>query len=328
MTADTTDTTTTVAGAVPATLDDLYVRAEQLDVTPGWVNRGSPIFWGEPATAFVPARWRYAEVRDALDAASRLIDVDLAERRNLILRNPHAGNSFATTRTLVAAYQTILPGEVAPTHRHAPHALRLMRDADGTVTDVEGQRTPMETGDVVLTPGGMWHGHGHHGDAPAYWLDVLDVPLVHLLEPMFYQDHPDRYPEPTAVVETSPYRFRAADIARRLDGASPDPERLHGRRIVLDAPDMPSMTITMERLDAGDRTRAHRSNANRLVVAVAGSGVTTVDGVDHAWSRGDTVVVPTWSTVTHHATTDATLFGVSDENLLRALRYYRCEVRD
>ena len=32
----------------------------------------------------MPAHWRYDECKAALDAAGRLIDVSLAERRNLI----------------------------------------------------------------------------------------------------------------------------------------------------------------------------------------------------------------------------------------------------
>lgn len=125
------------------TLDELYARAGELDVTPGWVQRETPIFWAQPQTPFVAARWDYRPVRAALDAAGDLIDVQLAERRNLVLRNPFAGNGFATTRTLACAYQMILPGEVAPTHRHAPHAIRVMLDATGTYSVVNGERIPM-----------------------------------------------------------------------------------------------------------------------------------------------------------------------------------------
>ena len=71
----------------------------------------------------------------------------------------------------------------------------------------------METGDVVLTPGWCWHGHGHDGDEPAYWFDGLDVPLTHLLEPMFFQEHPQKHQKVERVVQTSPYRFKREDIA-------------------------------------------------------------------------------------------------------------------
>ena len=49
----------------------------------------------------------------------------------------------------------------------------------------------MDTGDVVLTPGWFNHGHGHDGDAPAYWFDGLDVPLTHLFELTFFEEHPE-----------------------------------------------------------------------------------------------------------------------------------------
>jgi gentisate 1,2-dioxygenase len=45
-------------------------------------------------------------------------------RRNLILYNPVPGNEYATTRTLLAAYQMILPARVA-----RPHATRQTRCA-------------------------------------------------------------------------------------------------------------------------------------------------------------------------------------------------------
>jgi gentisate 1,2-dioxygenase len=45
----------------------------------------------------------------------------------------------------------------------------------------------METGDVVTTPGWCWHGQ------PAYWFDGLDVPLTHLLEPMFYEEPSEKH---------------------------------------------------------------------------------------------------------------------------------------
>ena len=164
-----------------------------MNFTPGWVPRKKPILWGEPRPEFVPAHWTYEDAKAGLDAAGRLIDVTLAERRNLVMRNPTPNAVFETSRTLVCAYQMILPGEHAPSHRHSSHALRVIIDAKGSYSVVDGEKTPMETGDVVLTPGWCWHGHGHDGDEPAYWFDGLDVPLTHLLEPMFFQEHPQKH---------------------------------------------------------------------------------------------------------------------------------------
>jgi gentisate 1,2-dioxygenase len=305
------------------TLDELYTHADTLDVTPGWVDRGTPIFWPGPRTEFVPVRWSYTEMRDALDQAGVLIDVDLAERRNLVLRNPHPTNGFATTRTFACAYQMILPGEVAPTHRHSPHAVRVMLDASGTYSVVDGTKIPMETGDVVLTPGGRWHGHGHDGDTPAYWFDALDIPLVHLLEPMLFEEHPERFASVVTTSDTSPYRFRAEDIGARLDAASLD--RAGRRRISLEAPEMPSMGLVVERIAGGTSTGSHRSTANRVFVVTQGAGYTQVGDARLRWRRGDTVVVPMWSPFRHHAEEDTQLFEVSDEPMMRMLNYYREE---
>lgn len=306
-------------------LDDLYAEAERLDVTPGWVSRDKPIFWKEPRTDFVPAHWQYQQVKDALTSAGSLIDVELAERRNLILRNPFPNNNFATVKTLVCAYQMILPGEVAPSHRHSAHALRVILDAKGSYSIVDGEKTPMDSGDVILTPGGHWHGHGHEGTEPAYWLDGLDIPSVHLMEPMFFEEHPDKYETVASVAASSPFRFSRESILAKLDKSKGDPAGVHGPRITLETPDMPMMGLTVEKLSTGFRTPNQRSTANRIFVVMDGHGQTKVGQQSFAWKRGDTFVVPTWINFHHHAESDALLFCLSDEPLMRAFKYYRVE---
>src|ERR1700720_692508 len=175
------------------TLEELYGKLDKVAMGPGW-NKPTPSLWAAPRKTLVPAHWAYEQARGALDAAGRLINTELAERRNLILVNPLEGNGYATTRTLVAAYQMIMPGETARSHRHTPNALRLVLDAtDGAYTTVNGKRLPMVPNDVVLTPNWCWHGHGNDGRDRAIWLDFLDVPLVHLLDPMFFEPHPQEF---------------------------------------------------------------------------------------------------------------------------------------
>lgn len=306
-------------------LDALCRHASQLGVTPGWIPRDKPLLWKEPKSPYVPAHWSYRDIKDALDAAGELIDVALAERRNLILKNPTPVATYETTRTFACAYQMILPGEVAPSHRHAPHALRVIIDAKGAFSIVNGEKMPMETGDVVLTPGWCWHGHGHDGHDTAYWFDGLDVPLVHLLEPMFFEEHPQKYEKVERVATTSPYRFTRDAIAARLDRAVPDLHGAHGPMIELDAPDMPTMRLTIERLAANEKTRSQRSTANRVFVVMAGSGETNAGGMRIAWQHGDTFAIPPWTTFEHRATADAQLFCMSDEPIMRFAKYYRFE---
>ena len=181
--------------------------------------RRPPRFGPSRRRRFAPYRWSYAQAKGALDAAGRLINTELAERRNLVMHNP-AGD-YATSRTIVAAYQMIMPGEKARSHRHTPNALRLVLDAEpGAYTIVNGERLSMMPGDVVLTPNWCWHGHGNDSRANAYWLDVLDVPLVQLLEPMFFEPHPDEFEKETVVANASPMHFPWADSQRRLAEAT------------------------------------------------------------------------------------------------------------
>jgi gentisate 1,2-dioxygenase len=303
----------------------LEERVGQLNLTPGWIKREVPILSREPHSAFVPAHWKYAEAKAAMDVAGQLIGTDLAERRNLVMRNPIPGNNFATACTLVCAYQTILPGETARSHRHAPHAFRVILDAEGAFSTVDGEKTPMETGDVVLTPGWCWHGHGHDGERQAYWFDGLDVPLTHLLEPMFFEEHPAGFEPVKKLASESPYRFTWAATQRALDRAEPDREGFHGTRIALDAPTMPTMGLAMQRLASGQRTRPFRTSANTIYVVMQGSGTSTIGDRMIDWRFGDTVVAPCWHRIEHRADADAVLFALSDEPLMRFARYYRFE---
>jgi gentisate 1,2-dioxygenase len=185
----------------------------------------------------------------------------------------------------------------------------------------------METGDVVLTPGWCWHGHGHDGDQPAYWFDGLDVPLTHLLEPMFFQEHPQKHEKIERVVQSSPFLFarRHRAKARCAEGRQRGPST---GRASLAAPDMPPMALTVERLPSGEKTRRYRTTANTIFHVMEGASETTVGEQRFSWKRGDTVVAPSWNAISHRATSDAQWFAMSDEPLLRFANYYRFEAVD
>ena len=98
--------------AQSGTLEELYDKLDKVGMGPGW-NKPTPSLWASPRKTFRPTHWRYEQARGALDAAGRLINTELAERRNPILFNPAEGNTYGTVRTIVAAYQMIMPGEWA-----------------------------------------------------------------------------------------------------------------------------------------------------------------------------------------------------------------------
>lgn len=307
---------------------DALVRAiDAQHCTPGWVSRSQPLFWPTPHSRFLPVHWRYADIRPALLAAGRVIGTDQAERRNFVLRNPVEGNDFATTSTLVGAYQSILPGERARSHRHASHAMRVIIESRGSYSVVNGKLHPMESGDIVLTPGNHWHGHGHDGDEQAFWFDCLDLPLVHMLEPMRAEDHPLQWEADIERVERSPMRFEWADTQRRLaaltDGG--DMAEYVGPALDLTSPLMPTITIKVHSWRAGWSGRGFRHTANAIHVVLKGCGTTTVDDARFDWGFGDVFVAPLGARVAHAASDDAVVVVLSDEGLMKFCGFYGWE---
>lgn len=305
-----------------SSLDQLNEVARGLNVTPGWSDRAKPIFRNHDRSAFLPGNWKYSEMCETLDAACGLIGIEMAERRNVVLCNPKPGDDWATTQTLVCAYQMILPEETAPSHRHSANAMRVILDGYGTYSVIDGVKVPMNTGDVMLTPGGCYHGHGHEGDAPAYWFDCLDVPLTRLFETNYQNDHPDKYEKIVQVTEESPFRFSAADIEKALETAPSDPEGRGGKRVKLDTSSMPVHGLVVQRFTSGEQGRRWRSYANRIYLVMSGSGTSVIDGRKIDWKKGDSLVIPANYWLQHSATSDAQLMEISDEPLMRFANHY------
>jgi gentisate 1,2-dioxygenase len=311
--------------AQSGSLDELYRQIEPIRMNAGWAKPTASL-WPEPKKTFKPHRWSYAQAKGALDAAGRLINTELAERRNMILQNP--ADAYATSRTIVAAYQMIMPGEKARSHRHTPNALRLIIDAEpGAYTIVNGERLSMMPGDVVLTPNWCWHGHGNDGRSCAYWLDVLDVPLVQLLEPMFFEPHPDEFEKETVAARASPMHFSWADSQRRLAEAA---ARGNGKpaEIALGEPGseksaLDTMALSMIQLKAGQGTAPRKVMANSVLGVVQGAGTTEVEGKSLSWTRGDVIVVPSWQEHAHRSDGGAVLFRVTDEPVMQKLGFLR-----
>ncbi len=307
------------------TLDELYRLLAGVGMGPGWA-KATPSLWPAPVRNLLPAHWRYAQAKGALDAAGRLINTELAERRNLILANPREGNAYATATTMVAAYQMIMPGERARSHRHTPNALRLVVDADpGTYTVVNGIKLAMMPGDVVLTPSWAWHGHGNEGKSPGYWIDFLDVPLVQTLEPMFFETHPEGFEAGHPPTAPSRLIFAWKETRQRLASANPDPGGRHGVQVQLGHPALDTMALYMMHLQSDVETKPYKTTANNIYAVVNGEGRTEVEDRRFEWSRGDVFVVPAWHTHAHRSMNGAVLFRVTDEPVLKKLGFLRSE---
>jgi gentisate 1,2-dioxygenase len=320
---------TTTATAEIGSLDQLYEVLPNLHYQPLWTLKGA--LTPEPATRMVPYLWRYTEARELIARAGELISAQDAERRVLAFRNPGtAPHELArTTDTLWAAVQLVLPGEVAPAHRHTPAALRYIIEGEGAYTIVDGRRCPMERGDLVLTPNWSWHEHGHAGEGPMIWLDGLDIPMVHTMHLVFTEPGPGPAEPLEGPRRTLIYKLADAEAALeelRNGAGSPHDDLIHEYRDpTTEGPVLPTLSAYLQLLRPGVHTRAHRHTASVVYHVVRGSGSSTIAGQRFDWTQGDTFAVPTWAEHEHAnpGGGDALLFSFSDRPALERLGLLR-----
>ncbi len=170
--------------------EQFYQHISGQNLTPLWESLHH-LVPKTPNANCAPAYWNYQEIRPLLLESGSLIGAKEAVRRVLVLENPALRGQSSITATLYAGLQLIMPGEVAPSHRHNQSALRFIVEGKGAFTAVDGERTPMNEGDFILTPQWRWHDHGNPGDEPVIWLDGLDLPLVNTLGCGFAEDYPE-----------------------------------------------------------------------------------------------------------------------------------------
>jgi gentisate 1,2-dioxygenase len=331
---------------------EFYGRLEAQSLAPLWeVLHG--LITPTPRTPIVPAIWRYEEVRPFLMESGRLITAREAERRVLILQNPGMNGQAAVTHSLYAGLQLILPGEVAPAHRHTQSALRFVVEGKGAFTSVDGERTTMHEGDFIITPSWTWHDHGNESDGPMVWLDGLDIPLVALLDASFAEpgnaeqqmvskpegDSLARYGSGLLPVDwkpkvkTSPiFNYPWARTREALEQLSraQDIDPCHGIKLRFVNPAtgdyaMPTMATFMQLLPKGFSTSPYRSTDSTVYTVVEGAGETRIGDKTYAWQKRDVFVVPSWTPHSHHPRGEAVLFSFSDRPVQDKLGLWREE---
>lgn len=309
----------------------------------------------EPARTIQAALWRYRELRPHLMRAGRLLTAAEAVRRVLVMENPAIPGRASITQSLYAGLQLILPGEVAPSHRHTQSALRLVIEGRSAHTVVDGERIPMAPGDFIITPSWTWHDHGNHqegeGGEPVVWLDGLDIPLLGFLGAQFAEEHASEEQPLTQADGSSLARYGSGLLPVRHRVRSPvsplshypyerTREALHAllRNGELDPWDgiklryanpatggwaMPSIATCMQLLPGGFQGRTWRSTDATVYSVVEGRGDAIIGGQRFAFEPKDTFVVPSWAGLSLHASEDATLFSFSDRPLHEALGLLR-----
>jgi gentisate 1,2-dioxygenase len=247
--------------------------------------------------------------------------------------------------------QLILPGEVAPAHRHIQSALRFIIEGRGAYTAVDGERTTMLPGDFVITPSWTWHDHGNETDEPMVWLDGLDIPIVRLLDASFAEpgatdvqtvtrpegDNAARFANNLMpvdwkpAVKTSPvfnYPYARSRESLEVLSRNEDPDPCHGHKLRYVNPAsgdfaMPTIGAFIQLLPKGFATRPYRSTDGTVFVAVEGAGETRVGDQVLCWQPHDIFVAPSWTMVSHHAEEEAVLFSYSDRPVQEKLGLFR-----
>lgn len=323
-------------------------------VQPLWRQLGT-LLPDAPHSAAAAHIWRYDELRELLLQAGQIVSAEEAERRVLMLMNPGLHPQAAAATNLYAGLQLVLPGEIAPAHRHAACALRFVVEGSGAYTAVDGERTTMQVGDLVLTPSWAWHDHGNASSEPMIWLDGLDLPLINGLEANFFGGASARSQEqlrpadssarlygggrlnPTWISWEKPYspivNYRwtttepiLRDALAEQQGSPFDGVRFEYTNPYGGGPVMPALGCYVQALHPGRHTDAHRHTTSAIYHVVSGHGTTIVDGERIDWGPRDTFAVPGWAVHEHvngAGDEPAVLFSFTDDPVLRALGYYQ-----
>jgi len=307
---------------------------------------------GPPRGTYPPRHWSWTTIEPFTRRAMELVTPGPnAHRRVLTLNNP--ATRGGATHTITGAVQIVLPGEIAPSHRHTAAAIRFIIQGTGTITMVDGEPCVMEPGDLVLTPGWSWHGHINQGTGPMVWMDSLDVPIVATLKAMRQEDYPDELNPATKDIGDSEGRYGAGYLQpvweRTSSPISPllrfpwakTEDALHALAKYDASPYddvafrytnpatgkdvLPTLGCWIQMLRPGVHTKAHRHTTSSVYHVFRGRGSTIVDGVQIDWEKGDFIALPPWTWHEHvnrSADEEAILFSTNDTPIFDSLNLY------
>jgi gentisate 1,2-dioxygenase len=256
------------------------------------------------------------------------------------------------TQSLYAGLQLILPGEIAPSHRHSQSALRFIVEGSGAYTAVDGERTQMAPGDFIITPSWTFHDHGNPGSEPVVWMDGLDIRIVELFAAQFHEVYPEevqpvtrsegaataRYGSGLAPLnvtapfgKTSPiFNYPYARSRESLDLLSRDTEldACHGWKMQFTNPltgghAMPTIAAFIQLLPAKFKSQAYRCTDGTIYSVVEGRGKVTIGHQSFDFEPRDTFVVPSWMPVKFESTGETVLFSFSDRPGQEAMGLWR-----
>jgi gentisate 1,2-dioxygenase len=337
--------------ATTALRQEFYGRLDQRHMTPLWESLHA-LVTPEPTAPLTAAKWDYDnEIKPLMLEAGGLITAREAERRVLVLENPGLRGQSSITRTLFAGVQMIVPGEIAPAHRHTQSALRFILEGKGAYTAVDGERTTMSPGDFVTTPSWSWHDHGNETNEPMMWLDILDIPLVRFLSVSFQQasnleshqinrpegDAAARYANNLFPVDWKPtsknapiFNYPYTRSRESLDALSRngEPDPCHGFKLryinpANGGPPLPTIGTFIQLIPKEFSTIPYRCTDATVFTVVEGTGESRIGDTVIRWKPRDVFVAPGWLWQSHSASSDAVIFSASDRPVQDALGLWR-----
>jgi gentisate 1,2-dioxygenase len=339
-------------GTVADLPTDYYNGLVSRNLLPLWPSLRAVLPYGKPKRLTRPTLWRYADVRPNLIRAGELTPIEKAERRVIVLCNPGLGiENMQATPSIYIGLQLILPGETAPNHRHTPSAVRFVVEGNGGFTVVRGEKLQMDKGDLILTPPGLWHEHGHEGSGPVIWLDALDLPVIYGLEASYCIESPSQQvtdPGNSAIARFGqggviPYasltrqradypllRFPWKGVRQSLLDLGAVTARDEPVHVAYVNPEtgrecLPTLGFSALMLRPGEDIGLRRRSASAVLHVVEGGGTATIDGNPLAFGEADTLAVPTHAEVrlaNASGKSPAFLFMVDDAPLHRKLGFY------
>lgn len=338
----------------PNDLKVFYEEAKSKNLIPLW-KVTAKLLPPEPQTKVVPYLWRWVDLRRMAYRAGDLVPIERGgERRVLAFVNPGLQGKYAATHTLWGAVQIVLPGEIAPCHRHSASAIRFIIEGSRSFTNVNGDKCVMSRGDLVLTPNWTWHDHGNESDQAMIWMDGLDLPLVNDLDGIFFELFP-QHRHPVQQVNGSEQKYSGPHLKPVWDTPPKDHSPLLNYRWdptyealkrVGEGPaspfddvcfeylnpstggsTLPTMSCYIQRIRAGVHTHAHRQVNSAIYHVFEGRGYSVINGQRFDWQRGDFFVVPPWAwhEFANESQEEVILFSVQDTPVMKALGLYREE---
>ncbi len=265
----------------------------------------------EPLAPYQPARWRSSDVLPFIKKAGDLVQPGPeAQRRVIQLVNPSV-QSKSATHTLSGNVQMVLPGEVAPSHRHTNAAIRFIMHGTG----LDG---PLVSGMLKVARYQQYPDELEPATKPLNASSRFGAGV----RPMWQRG-------PTLISPQLLYPWAQTEQALRdlaKVGASPfDDVAFEYTNPTTGSHVLPTIGCCIQMLRPGVHTQAHRHCASAVYHAFRGRGSTIVDGVQIDWEEGDFFALPPWcwhEFVNGSATDEAILFHTTDLPVMESLGLY------